>query len=74
MAIKDRKSVTKRDFELISNNNASREVDLTVSFSPKYEWIIIEVMSVDNLNKIIDSSKDGFFAKNCCEPCKNISS
>ncbi len=57
MAIKDRKSVTKRDFELISNNNASREVDLTVSFSPKYEWIIIEVMSVDNLNKIIDSSK-----------------
>ena len=57
MAIKDRKSVTKRDFELISNNNVSREVDLTVSFSPKYEWIIIEVMSVDNLNKIIDSSK-----------------
>jgi two-component system nitrogen regulation sensor histidine kinase GlnL len=57
MAIKDRKSVTKRDFELISNNNESREVDLTVSFSPKYEWIIIEVMSVDNLNKIIDSSK-----------------
>ena len=57
MAIKDRKSVTKRDFELISNNNASREVDLTVSFSPKYEWIIIEVMSVDNLNKIIDSCK-----------------
>lgn len=57
MAIKDRKSVTKRDFELISNNNASREVDLTVSFSSKYEWIIIEVMSVDNLNKIIDSSK-----------------
>ena len=57
MAIKDRKSVTKRDFELISNDNASREVDLTVSFSPKYEWIIIEVMSVDNLNKIIDSSK-----------------
>ena len=28
-----------------------------MSVSPKYEWIIIEVMSVDNLNKIIDSSK-----------------
>ena len=57
MAIKDRKSVTKRDFELISNKKTSREVDLTVSFSPKFECIIIEVMSVDNLNKIIDSSK-----------------
>ncbi|MDB9997190.1 nitrogen regulation protein NR(II) [Gammaproteobacteria bacterium] len=57
MAIKDRKTVTKRDFELISNKQSSREVDLTVSFSVKYEYIIIEVMSVDNLNKIIDSSK-----------------
>jgi len=57
MALKDRKSITKRDFELISNNKSSREVDLTVSFSPTYECIILEVMSVDNLNKIIDSSK-----------------
>jgi len=57
MALKDRKSITKRDFELISHNKSSREVDLTVSFSPIYECIILEVMSVDNLNKIIDSSK-----------------
>jgi len=57
MAIKDRKSVTKRDFELISNKSSSREVDLTASFSLRDEYIIAEVMSVDNLNKIIDSSK-----------------
>ena len=57
MAIDDRKSITKRDFELKANKEDSREVDLTVSYSPKDSLIIIEVMSVDNLNKIIDSSK-----------------
>jgi two-component system nitrogen regulation sensor histidine kinase GlnL len=57
MTIKDRKSITKRDFELISNKSSSREVDLTASFSLRDEYIIAEVMSVDNINKIIDSSK-----------------
>tara|TARA_B100000900_G_scaffold415728_1_gene446885 strand:+ start:1395 stop:2483 length:1089 start_codon:yes stop_codon:yes gene_type:complete len=57
LSINDRKSITKRDFELKTINDETREVDLTVSFSPTEEFIIIEVMCVDDLNKIIDSSK-----------------
>ena len=57
MAVSDKKSVTKRDFELIANDESVREVDLTVSFSTKDKQIIVEVMCVDNLNRIIDSSK-----------------
>ena len=57
MAVSDKKSVTKRDFELIANDESVREVDLTVSFSAKDKQIIVEVMCVDNLNRIIDSSK-----------------
>ena len=54
MAVSDKKSVTKRDFELIANDESVREVDLTVSFSTKDKQIIVEVMCVDNLNRIID--------------------
>ena len=48
---------TKRDFELISVSNNKRIIDLTVSWSREYECLILEILCVDNLNKIIDSTK-----------------
>tara|TARA_X000000368_G_scaffold379255_1_gene334213 strand:- start:4252 stop:5331 length:1080 start_codon:yes stop_codon:yes gene_type:complete len=48
---------TKRDFDLISASNNKRIIDLTVSWSREYECLILEISCVDNLNKIIDSTK-----------------
>tara|TARA_B100000963_G_scaffold356505_1_gene376725 strand:- start:4788 stop:5867 length:1080 start_codon:yes stop_codon:yes gene_type:complete len=48
---------TKREFELISEINFKRTIDLTVSWNHKYECLILEISCVDNLNKIIDSTK-----------------
>ena len=50
-------SVTKRDFELNYKSGISRTVDLTISFSERKNLIFIEVVSIDNLNKIIDSTR-----------------
>ena len=52
-----RSSQTKRDFPLITSKNQKREIDFTVRCSDSYECIIIEISCVDNLNKIIDSTK-----------------
>ena len=50
-------SVTKRDFEIIHQSGNSRTVDLTITFSEKKNLIFIEAVSIDNLNKIIDSTR-----------------
>ena len=50
-------SKTKRDFELNLRSNTRRVIDLTVRWSNQFEILILEVSCVDNLNKIIDSTK-----------------
>ena len=50
-------SKTKRDFELSFKTNTKRIIDLTVRWSNKHEILILEVSCVDDLNKIIDSTK-----------------
>ena len=55
--IKKDGSKTKRDFDLISSSNNKRIIDLTVSWSQEYACLILEISCVDNLNKIIDSTK-----------------
>ncbi len=50
-------SVTRRDFEIVHQSGLSRTVDLTITFSDKKKLIFIEAVSIDNLNKIIDSTR-----------------
>jgi two-component system nitrogen regulation sensor histidine kinase GlnL len=50
-------SQTKRDFELITSKQKKREIDITVRWSNTYKCLIVEILCVDNLNKIIDSTK-----------------
>ena len=56
-AIRNHISQTKRDFELINSKLEKREIDITVRWSNSYECLIVEIMCVDNLNKIVDSTK-----------------
>ena len=56
-AIGNEGSKTKRDFELDFKTNTKRIIDLTVRWSNQFEILILEVSCVDNLNKIIDSTK-----------------
>src|SRR5210317_172452 len=51
------KTITKRNFKLAKPNENHRIVDLTVTWSDTDNILIIEILCVDNLNKIIDSSK-----------------
>ena len=55
--IKNKNTSTKRDFKINFNSNKNRIVDLTASWSDKYSIVIVEILCVDNLNKIIDSTK-----------------
>jgi len=58
--IKTRKnsgSLTRRDFEIVHQSGLTRTVDLTITFSDKKKLIFIEAVSIDNLNKIIDSTR-----------------
>ena len=48
---------TKRDFELITSASTKRVIDITVSWSNEFKCLILEILCVDNLNKIIDSTK-----------------
>ena len=48
-------TITKRNFKLAKPNENHRIVDLTVSWSNADNILIIEILCVDNLNKIIDS-------------------
>ena len=50
-------SVTKRGFKLLTLSEKNRIVDLTVSWSGNDNVLIMELFCIDNLNKIIDSSK-----------------
>ena len=50
-------SQTKRDFELVTSQQKKREIDITVRWSNTYKCLIVEILCVDNLNKIIDSTK-----------------
>ena len=50
-------SVTKRGFKLSTLSEKKRIVDLTVSWSGNDNVLIMELFCIDNLNKIIDSSK-----------------
>lgn len=56
-AIRKNLSKTKRDFELINSKLEKREIDITVRWSNSYECLIVEILCVDNLNKMVDSSK-----------------
>ncbi|MDA8861899.1 nitrogen regulation protein NR(II) [Gammaproteobacteria bacterium] len=51
-------SVTKRGFKLSTLSKKNRIVDLTVSWSGNDNVLIMELFCIDNLNKIIDSSKN----------------
>ena len=55
--IETNSSQTKRDFELVTSNFKKRDIDITVRWSNTYECLILEILCVDNLNKIIDSTK-----------------
>jgi len=50
-------SVTRRDFEIVHQSGTVRTVDLTITFAEKKNLIFIEAVSIDNLNKIIDSTR-----------------
>ena len=50
-------SQTKRDFELITSKFKKRDIDITVRWSNAFECLILEILCVDNLNKIIHSTK-----------------
>jgi two-component system nitrogen regulation sensor histidine kinase GlnL len=50
-------SKTKRDFKLFKPNEKIIMLDLTVIWSQSDNFLIIELLCTDNLNKIIDSSK-----------------
>lgn len=50
-------SQTKRDFELMTSKLKKRDIDITVRWSNTYTCLILEILCVDNLNKIIDSTK-----------------
>ena len=55
--VKKNGAKTKRDFELTTSANTKRIIDLTVSWSSDFNCLILEILCVDNLNKIIDSTK-----------------
>ena len=55
--IETNSSQTKRDFELVTSNFKKRDIDITVRWSNAFECLILEILCVDNLNKIIDSTK-----------------
>ena len=50
-------TIVKRDFKLEKDSEKYRIVDLTVNWSESNKLLILEVLCVDNLHKIIDSSK-----------------
>ena len=50
-------TIIKRDFKLEKDSEKHRIVDLTVNWSGTEKLLILEVLCVDNLHKIIDSSK-----------------
>ena len=56
-SLNDSGASTKRDLEIIDEENNKRIVDLTISWSEVYECLILEINCVDSLNKIIDSTK-----------------
>ena len=55
--IETNSSQTKRDFELVTSNFKKRDIDITVRWSNAFECLILEILCVDTLNKIIDSTK-----------------
>ena len=50
-------TIIRRDFKLERDDEKYRIVDLTVNWSESDKLLILEVLCVDNLHKIIDSSK-----------------
>ena len=50
-------ATTKRDLLIKFKNGQERTIDLTVSLSEDFEVYILEISNVDNLNKIIDSTR-----------------
>ena len=50
-------ATTKRDLSIKFKNGQGRTIDLTVSLSEEFEVYILEISNVDNLNKIIDSTR-----------------
>ena len=56
-AKKDSNSITRRDFVITHKSGLVRTLDLTISHSDKKNLIFIEAVSIDNLNKIIDSTR-----------------
>ena len=56
-SLNDSGASTKRDLEIIDEENNKRIVDLTISWSEVYECLILEINCVESLNKIIDSTK-----------------
>lgn len=50
-------AITRRDFEITHQTGNSRSIDLTINFSDKENLVFVEAVSIDNLNKIIDSTR-----------------
>jgi hypothetical protein len=67
-------AITRRDFEITHQTGNSRSIDLTINFSDKENLVFVEAVSIDNLNKIIDSTRSFSTQKNSSWLSKNFSS
>tara|TARA_B100000029_G_scaffold482019_1_gene531617 strand:- start:13101 stop:14231 length:1131 start_codon:yes stop_codon:yes gene_type:complete len=57
LANENSSSITQRDFQINFNDGLNKAIDLTISKSNEFSIFILEMTNVDNLNKIIDSTK-----------------
>jgi two-component system nitrogen regulation sensor histidine kinase GlnL len=57
MAREKASAITVRDMLLMSKDGMERTVDLTVSLSNEFDVFILEISNVDNLNRIINSTR-----------------
>ena len=56
-AKKNASSITRRDLVITDISGQTRTLDLTISYAEKKDFIYIEALSTENLNKIIDSTR-----------------
>ena len=57
-AKKNASAITRRDFIISDSTGQVRTLDLTISYADKKNLIYIEALSTENLNKIIDSTRN----------------
>ena len=57
MAREKASAITVREMQLINKEGIERTIDLTVSLSNEFDVFVLEVSNVDNLNRIINSTR-----------------